>query len=344
MIDGSNEVPVRLLRNSERKSYQACRWQWWMSYVNRYETKTPKAALEFGGAIHKALEGWYIPGRKRGTAPWATWATLMDQYEEEHGERFVMPDGEDARELGHDMLRGYVRQYGKDEHLEVISAEMSFQVPATRADKTPVYVTGKDGVRRRLVHVGTGDIVVRDLARGQIGVMETKTAAKIETGHLGMDDQASSYWTLVPAYLREQGLLKPQEDISFIEYNFLRKGKADDRPTNAKGEALNKNGTVSKNQPTPLFRRHRFWRGTSDRLSFLRRINNIAAEMALVERGKLPIYKNPSSAYPDQHCKGCEFYDVCMLHEIDSDWQAVVRQTMKKWDPYESHERKEEAE
>lgn len=335
----SRDTQPILLRNSERKAYQTCRQMWWWSYVECLATKEIRPALDFGGLIHEALSRYYVRGRKRGIVPWLSFEELLSDFEEEHGTLQMKAEDEkiSAMDLGTEMLKNYVEKWGDDSHMDVIAPEMTFAVGAQKANGSPLFLRGRDGGRHRLVHVGTADLVYRDLERGQIGVLETKTAAAIDTGHLGWDDQASSYWSLVPLYLQGIGVLKPGEDINFIEYNFLRKALKDKRPVNAEGHSLNKNGTVSKVQPAPLFHRERVWRGNRDRVSFILRINNIAQEMSLVRQGKLPIYKNPSSAYPDQHCKGCQFRDMCQLHEIGSDWQEYRKQVMGKWDPYEAH-------
>lgn len=342
MID---EQPV-YLRNSERKAYLTCRQMWQWSYVDFLETKETRPALDFGGLVHEALAHYYVPGRRRGTKPWLSFEKLLRIFEEEHGRLTMKSEDEkvSAMDLGTAMLRNYVDEYGDDSHMRVIAPEMTFQVGAQWRNGEPLYVRGADGLEHRLVHVGTADLIYEDMRKRQIGVLETKTAAAIDTGHLGKDDQASSYWSLVPSYLQGIGILKPGQDIAFIEYNFLRKALKDQRPRNADGHSLNRDGTVSKNQPAPLFHRERVWRGNRDRIAFLRRINDVAQEMSLVRRGKLPVFKNPGSAYPDQHCRGCAFRDMCELHEIGSDWKAYRNQVMGKWDPYEAHREEESKE
>jgi hypothetical protein len=327
----------RLLRNSERKAYLTCRQMWWWGYVKRLQSKQPKAALHFGSLVHESLEEWYIPGRKRGRFPHLAFQERLGIWEAENGE-FTMPDGTKAMDLGTAMLKGYVNHWGKDERYEVIAPEMKFQVPALDSNGDPII----NAQGEEVWHVGTGDAIIRDLQTKQIGVMETKTAAAIDTKHLGRDDQASSYWTMFPLYLQSLGILKRGEDINFLMYNFLRKALPSDRPRDAEGHYLNKDGTISKNQPSPLFHREPVWRGGADRRRFLQRINNVAVEIGLAEAGRLPIIKNPSSAYPDKHCEGCQFRDMCDIHEMGSDWQEYARNTMTFWDPYEEHKEKEE--
>lgn len=331
---------VVMLRNSERKSYLACRQQWWWSYVEKLESVETKPALRFGHYVHQALALWYKKGRRRGPHPAKSFERIYNEELATGKYDFRIGSGDDAKdalELGIDMLRHYVEHYGKDEHIEVIASEMPFQVPMLDRRGKPMFVHDENGTKARLVAVGGGDLVYFDHDKGYIAMQETKTAASVSTRHLPLDDQAGTYWTFVPMYLRERGILKPDQDIAVIVYNFLRKAMKDMRETNEAGHYLNKNGTVSKSQPPPYFVRHNVYRDDPDREQILFRVRAQAWEMDQVRLGKLPVFKNPSAAYPDQHCSGCEFYDMCELHETGSNWKELKRMTMTTWDPYEEH-------
>ncbi len=60
--------------------------------------------------------------------------------------------------------------------------------------------------------------------------------------------------------------------------------------------------------------------------------------MAQVRNGKLPIYKNPRGTYPDVHCLGCPFKDMCELHESGADWEDYRDEMMIPYVPNEDHE------
>jgi hypothetical protein len=360
------------LRTSERRSFANCRQQWWWSYVLGWEAIRTKPALRFGDLVHQALAAWYIPGRKRGAKPWVTFENIYSrqleegQYEFDVFESYGDDSGKvDALELGIEMLRNYVEEYGQDDSFEVIASEMPFAVDVF--DKHNRYM---------VTYVGGLDLVYRDLSTRQLGVIETKTAGSISTRHLGLDEQAGSYWAFAPMALAEKGMLKKGEDIDFILYNFLRKGFKDTRPVDATGHRLNKPskealfercsalgieipkkatmeamwnalelagqdpaqlGERSKSQPPPLFLRQKVYRDDADRESLMYRVRAQAWEMAKARAGKLPIYKNPGGTYPNQQCTGCEFSDVCELHETGREWEELARLTMKTWDPYEEH-------
>lgn len=358
------DVKRVFLRTTERKTFANCRFQWKWSFVDLWEAKRQKPALVFGGLCHDALARWYIPGRKRGADPAKTFHRLYNEIPEEF-DVFVDDEKVDALELGIEMLKGYVAHWGRDDNFNVISSELHFEVDVY--DRYGKYM---------FTYAGSFDLAYEDLNTGQFGLIETKTAASINTRFLSMDEQAGSYWVFAPLVLQHLGRIPKGQDIHFILYNFLRKAMPDLRPTNAAGARLNKPskdvlleqcavrslivpkgatvaalsevlsnagidplqfGEPSKSQPPPLYDRTRVYRDTADRENLLYRARAQSYEMGLVKKGKLPMYKNPSASYPNQQCLGCEFGDVCEMHETGGNWEELARLTMGTWDPYEDH-------
>lgn len=362
-------LDLPMLRTSERKSFANCRQQWWWSYVQHWESGDPKPALRFGDLVHQALAAWYPKGRKRGIKPWLTFERLYNEQLEAGADEFdVYGDDErfDAMALGTEMLKNYVDKWGDDDDWEVIAPEMPFQV----------LVRDKKG-RPWFYYVGNTDLCFKIVSKGRVGFLETKTAASISTRHLSMDEQASSYWGYGPLYLQELGILKKGQDIDFVLYNFLRKAFKDTRPTDAQGRPLNKPkkpdlllavaehcpgavtkgatvevltemltqvgidaaqyGEPSRSVPPPLFDRTPVYRDTVDREHLFLRVKQQMWEMELVRAGKLPVYKNPSATWPNQTCNGCEFADICEMHETGGNWEELARLTMTTWDPYAEH-------
>lgn len=357
-----------MLRTSERSQYKTCRQAWQWSYVDCLKSTATKPALRFGDLAHQSLQHWYIPGRKRGVHPAITFEKVYNEQVDAGLDDFDirLEDEEEwvgALELGLVMMNGYVEHYGKEEHIRVIAPEYPFQYD--------IYHKGKYLV----TYVGQFDLIFEDMSKKQIGLIETKTAAHIATAHLGLDEQGGSYWTFAPLVLQASGLLKKGQDLDFVLYNFLRKGKPDERPKNADGHALNKPsksaliekaeelglpakgtvdtltgilvakgvdvaalGEVSKRQAPPLFHRERTYRDTVDRQMLMRRVVMEAWEMQQVRAGKLPVYKNPRLTFPDQHCNWCQFRDMCEVHETGGDWKAIRSATMTTWEPYAAHD------
>lgn len=326
------EKPV-MVRTSERTQFAHCRQRWHWAYVEQMRPKESRFnALVFGDLVHRALAAYYVPEtarkRRRGPHPAQTYLRLydaladqtrtgrMDLFVDDTDEKFV-----DARELGEEMMTNYIDEFGKDERYLVLYPEMPFQIDL------------KDG-RGRVVctYVGTSDALIKDLETNRLGLFEHKTAAAIDTSHLFLDEQASTYWAIVPLWLRENGILPPDEDMDFMLYNFMRKGKKDQRPRNEQGQCLNKDGSVSKNQPAALFKRELVFRGPEDRYSTYDRILAQVHEMNMVRSGDLEVYKAPS-----KDCRFCEFRDVCELHEQRSNWEELLHATFRKWEPYKDH-------
>jgi len=327
------------IRNSERSDFKRCQQRWWWGWV---EGLVPTGvaepdALWFGTGVHLALANWYRPptrgkykgdGTRRGINPRDTWRDYCKN--EVRYIKSIKPktDGSiwtTAEELGHAMLTGYLELYGKDESWEIIGPEYTFAVRIPDRNGNPLVICN-----------GTFDIVYRDLQDGLIKIEETKTAKVIDTGHLTLDDQAGTYWAIASTILRKEGVLKPKQRIAGIEYNFLRKALPDDRPVDENGQALNKNGSVSKTQRAPLFERHFVRRSARERNPQIRRIADEYEHKTAVKDGQLPILKTPRQSGVDA-CRGCPFFEMCELHEQGMDWEGYRDKMFEETDKYADH-------
>lgn len=323
-----------LLRTSERSTFMRCPQKWKWSYLDHLKAHRQATPLRFGSLVHEALAGFYIASKSkgkivRGPLPAKTFEKLYAAEVAEQGKMRVYTESEewvDALALGLEMLKNYVKLYGKDERYLIVAPEMPFQVDIFDPT-TGEYVC---------TYVGTLDAFIYDLEKREYGLMEHKTAKAITTGHLSLDEQAGSYWAFAPDYLKSLGVMKDGQSLDFILYNFLRKGTADTRPQDAEGHYLNQNGSVSKNQPAPLFHRERVYRSDADRRSLMLRVIDQSRVMSLMREGALPIYKSPMMGCTGMF--GCEFRDMCEVHETGSDWEAIRDSMFDVWEPYEIHE------
>ena len=363
-----------ILRTSERSAYKRCVAKWWWAYREGLKPKgAEKTPLWFGTGVHLALAEWYLPGTKRGPHPSETFANfagdavtaikVADATEDQVAE-YV-----DGKELGIKMLEGYVQRYGRDEQWSFISAEQAFQLPVPwpkRAENRQG-IWDVDDDETMLTYAGTFDGVYRDLGTGRIELLETKTAKAIMTSHLSLDDQAGSYWAVASHVLAAQGLIKPGERISAINYNFLRKALPDERPRDVEGYCTNKPtkahyqavlgdyalksdkmedlqrkadefgytvlGERSKQQPMPLFQRELVNRTTAERRTQLRRIQDESLHMRAVREGLLPIIKAPT-----RNCDwDCDFVTMCKLQDAGGDWKTHREAAYRVEDPYADH-------
>lgn len=322
-----------LLRTSERSAYKRCRQHWDWAYNQELKPKIERPALRFGTLIHQALEVRYPVGVKRGPHPKHEFAKrYTEQLKELEKFGFKDEDGvwTEAATLGEAMLNGYIDKYGTDDEYEVIASEQTFGVPVFNGQGKLLFS-----------YVGTLDGIWRQRrAPKRIVINDYKTAGSISTGHLALDEQASSYWRYGVEWMLNNGILKPKEQPSRIMFNFLRKAMPDDRPQNAAGNYLNKDGTISKKQPPPYFHREFVYRDKAQLDRVHQRVQQQAFEMRLVKAGKLGIDKTPGPF----SCMGCGFKDMCELHEAGADWETFRDMTMGSWDPYDAHEIRSEHE
>lgn len=316
-----------LVRTSERSKFKKCRQSWQWSYVDLLSPRRVSSALEFGTLAHRVLELRYPPGRKRGRKPDAIAKDVWTEYLRADGEEFTVKSGEEnvpAGDLLVHMMENYYNEYGDDDRYKVLSSEMTFQVKVNDPDTSKYLFT----------YVGTIDGVWEDVEDQTVVFAEHKTGASLDPfgAPIYLDEQQASYWAFGPIWLEHQGIVKPGQPIDYVLYNRLRKGFRDPRPCNDDGHRLNKDGSVSKRQPIPLFKREKIMRTQSERALTMGRIRDEVREMKLVRKGKLSVYKTP-----DRHCGFCEFRDMCEVHESGSDWESMKEGMFNTWDPYEDH-------
>jgi rRNA maturation protein Nop10 len=320
----ADRLPI--ITTSERTAFKRCPQAWWWRYRDGYQVRGESPdALWFGIGVHEALAAWYLGGKKRGPHPAETFANWVSDEMREiraslpvEAEWYDEPKFQDARDLGIAMLSGYVDKYGKDSKWNVIAIERPFKVRLTR------------GGRPVASFWSTWDGVYRDEVDGKVYLMENKTAAAINTAYLELDDQAGAYFAVASRVLQQEGVLKPEESIAGITYNFLRKSMPDDRQTNELGESLNLDGTVSKRQPVPLFVRQLVERSPGEVKTQMERLADEAAVMNAMRTGELPVIKSPR-----KECPGCEFFTMCTLHERGGKaWIELAKSTFNQEDPY----------
>lgn len=377
-----------LVRTSARKSLNGCEWAWEKSYVHLLKPYQTKDAFQFGTLVHRSLEKFYRPGTKRGPHPAKTFLRLYEADLKEKGKLGINPDEEwlAHKDLGVAMLRGHRDLYGFDERYQVLATEQAFQQPvyetvmveprSTR--RTDPKNTGKvKKVRQRryrFTYVGVLDGIWLDTETGRLYLVDHKTCASIDQllKQLVLDVQSSAYWTWGVDWLREQGLLKPKQELDGLLFNMLRKAHPSDKPRNEAGLILNKPtkpvlaaayesnigapppkgmtvddllrevpnalqlGEPSKVQPPPLFHREPSLRGEDERQRARETALDDVDEMLKIINGERRARKMyPSGPFG---CQSCQVKDICELHESGDDWETMRDATMETWDPYAEHE------
>lgn len=321
---------VPIIRTSERSDFKKCPFLWQKSWVEQLSPMREPTWAWFGSAIHSGLEARYLPG---GTKR-ASLAVMLDAFEERlDGEvrKIYTAGGDlddteivDGRLLGRTMLAGYVEHYGKEAEWDIIHTEQPFQID----------VPGPDG-KVIAVYAGTWDLFARNRVTKDYWIWDHKSRKAFvkDWSFYGINDQAGSYLWVAPQVLVALGLFKKPPTIEGLVFNILRKHMPDDRPVNERGQSLNKDGSVSKVQPQPLFHREEIYRSPRERVTQGQRVQAEAQAMQAYRDGTLPLFKTPT-----EDCTRCKIFEYCELQEHDPEAaEEFARFSLKRRDPYADH-------
>lgn len=166
---------VRLVSNSEVRTFKECRRRWWLGWFRRLRPRIGESALgpaAIGGRIHNALRYWYVPDGEPRIDPRHALELLIV-----HDWTALTQGGETSLEFRHKfdqeanleraMIAGYVdwlAETGEDADLEIIAPETYLEAPLS----DEVKLIGKldvrarrrsDGIRVFLDHKTVGDLV-----------------------------------------------------------------------------------------------------------------------------------------------------------------------------------------
>lgn len=317
-----------LIRSHERIDFKRCPKKWYWKWRLGL---TPKAkefgALELGSWMHLALAQRYGNKRRMKLRHWfnAIAGEALRQARIAEVPEHLIAQAKELAQLGLAMAEAYDVRYGRDPDVHVLAAEIPLEFRIT--DYAGKLVA---------VHKLKPDLVYAD-QHGDVWLMEHKTAASIRTEHLVIDDQARPYVAMAGRALANAGVIKDPDQFKGVMYNFLRKAIPDSRPTNEKGEYLNKDGSVSKSQPPPYFVRYPV---VLPRPAKRRALERLQSESQLITgitqdlRAKRidPLYlpKTPHSSCP----RFCQYWTMCVVEEQGGDIREMQRSMYTQVNPY----------
>jgi hypothetical protein len=323
-------IDLPLIRHSERVDFKRCPKKWyWHWRLGLFPKAQDYGALTLGTWVHAALADWYSGDRAK--------RVLADSFRAISGEALLkaqharipahlLEQAEEAAALGEAMTIAYQKKWGADPTVRVIAAEIPLEFPIKDYNGRVV-----------AIHKLKPDLVFEDLETGEIWLMEHKTAKQIRLGHLPIDDQARPYAAMAELAMRRKGILKPHQHFKGVRYNFLRKALPDEREMNAQGLYLNKNGTVSKRQPTPVFVRHPIVLTSKAKKIALMRlgietrlVTEFASEVRAGQIDPMTIPKTPHSSCE----KLCQYFAMCVVEEQGGDIATMRRTMYHKENPY----------
>lgn len=323
-----SNIPV--VRSHERISLKRCPKQWYWKWRRGLVPRHARfGALELGTWMHKALGLWYGVGLKRhGSLPEIFAAIANEDIKaaaEANAPSSVLTKARELASLGIVMSSSYVTYYGDDPDINVLGTEMPLEFTVTDTDGSLV------GIHRL-----KPDVIYTD-KNDDVWLLETKTARTIRTEHLVVDEQARAYGAMAEAVLRREGIIRPEQRFRGVMYNFIRKAVPDERPTNAEGLYLNKDGSVSKVQPAPLFKRHQVPLTNRAKRQTLMRIKGEVLLITLMTKALREKRIDPRDLQKTFHysCpKTCDFWAMCVLEEQGGDIRRMLKDLYIVQDPY----------
>lgn len=342
---GQSGRPLKVIpiHTSDRGLYKTCRRRWlWGSHLNRsLEPINQAAPLWFGSAMHYAFKDFH----GFGTPLWDSFLTYTQLSREKYAAG--LPDELDELvELGRGMLSHYENWLIRRDPLttHVVEGhpqvEVAFEIDLTPYMHPALLELLSQGVYEvKVVYRGTFDRIAIDVAAQMLWIVEYKTAARMEQGHLMMDPQVSAYmWAASCIY-----------DMPIAGVVYQQHAKRVPNPAR-----ILKNGTVSldKNQATT----HKLYRdalckvygspqqssnahievlnmlGAKEtherdpyvvRTKVTRNEHQIAMEglRLLTEVHEMLNPSTPMYIHSGQHCSWCPFYSACTSLEDGGDWE-----------------------
>jgi hypothetical protein len=341
-----------IIRTSDRGNFKRCRQKWdFESKMRQNWEYTPGIEpLDFGTAIHHALEAYYEPEFWAGDREVAEnlsvlnfrmsmndWRDRMKKAQQWEGNR---DKWNELNELGEGMLLHYFMWApNADRNYRPVKSEIEFEVPipASQGIQVNSGFSSREGTLhfcgKPVVYQGRIDAIFEDLRDGSLWIVDHKTAAQFgQTEHLELDQQCGSYYW---ACKKQLGL-----DIAGVIYSELRK-KAPKEPEILKSGLPSKNKSQST---TPeIYRKKLAELGLdeapytdflqtlqNDGQMYFRRIeihrseDEIAALEANIVNEAIDMLDNPR-IYPNPsrwNCNGCQMRTPCLLTQEgnDAEW------------------------
>jgi hypothetical protein len=328
-----------IIRSHERITYKRCETQWYWSWrlglVPKHYTFK---ALTIGTWTHEGLRDWYLPGYERNNRwiPGYERNGNLAEIISNIADRDFAAQAESLTDLQVDqavkakilavaMAQAYQAYYKDDPELDIIATE------------PPLEFSIQESSPFRIVHRLKPDAVFR-VGPSAVMLLETKTAASVKVDHLVIDDQARPYGAMAEQALRNAGLIDKSDRLVGIRYNYMRKAFPDERLMNDKGESLNKDGSVSARQPTPMFKRYDVRLTDAAKCITLKRVRAESIQVAQATvavrnkwKGLNELRKTPHWSCP----RVCQYFEMCAAHENGADIiRGMQRDLYRQQDPY----------
>ncbi len=280
----------------------SCRLLWKWAHIDGYVPKRKSLALELGYGVHQALEGLYR-NRKDPVLAFKIWARKrFNEIEPQWDEQTESLD--EAKALGIEMLRNYMREYKDDfQKFKVLAVEKTASRPfPDYLGNTNAFAHG-----RLLCRV---DALVEERRTGLLFVMEHKTFSSFSAAFLDRDDQMTAEIWCARALPERPA----DKKIAGVLYNGLRKQEA---------KRMKKGGP-------PLFERHKIFRTQAHIQNFLSYAYVTYCEMTSRD---LVIFPHPNLV----RCSQCSFKEPCLEYLRGGDYKFILNHLFTRREAQNAH-------
>jgi PD-(D/E)XK nuclease superfamily len=375
-----DKMEVIPIHASDRGAFKRCRRRWDWSSPSR-NNLVPKASvmgvsvpLWFGTGIHYALEHYYNPTLQRDPVEsfryWfdLTWrggtitkeelklsydygVLLNDGTYRVNGLQDILPDPDQEeflmhKELGEKMMEFYKLYAQANDNFAVIMVEHDFSIPLGFDALDP-----RDGEIKQVHARGRMDTVIQDLETGRFGLIDHKSAIKIDEAYfekLNKDDQITTYLWAAEREAEIHDL--PYKNMDYLIYQAIRKAYPKPPSVTSRGfpsldrtkesttsgmfkqacETLGLTSWLSSNEKAKGYYE---WlqevgdsqfivRTTVPRNKFEKEACGRHIEMEARDMLNEPaIYPNPTG---DWYCVRCSFRPPCLAKDDGSDFQSLL--------------------
>lgn len=279
------------LTNSARSTFLNCRQKFSWQYMHRLSPRAPSVPFLVGGLVHNGLERIY---KARGFDEAAERRIVGDACDKACLETSLTPEQSDnvweqqAQVMG--ILRGYVELYLiKDlKEWEILEAEKSFSYSLPNEWKAQ----------------GKRDMMVRRRKDGKVGLIEHKTAARVDANYvskLPLDNQIIGYSNSIK---KETGKLP-----AFVTYNVMKKTLLRKKKQEAFETFMKRVETDYLLNPVNYFYRTTLEFSERDVRRFEEELIHFSGEMERAIKEKY-FYKNTGQC--TVYGRPCEFMPLCI--------------------------------
>lgn len=352
------EVPLEIIRTSDRGQFKRCRTLWDMTSKMRlnYQYAPGVEPLDFGTAVHAGAEAYYDPITWHDDAVKQALAIAAFKDSMLSWKKRIKDSGmwdnmqetfETHWELGLAMLDHYfLWAPDADKNFVPVKVEIEFEVPIPCTEallykmdlgghwqsiNDQLYYRG-----RAVVYQGRIDLIFQDKRDGTLWILDHKTAAQFgQTEHLELDQQCGSYvWACqkmlgldVAGVIYSEWRKKAPKDPDILKSGLPSQNKAQSTTPELYRQKLRELGLPEEDYTDFLQSLQESGQQYFRRIQIYRSVDELAHLESNIVNEAVDMIDNPR-IYPNPsrwNCNGCQFRSPCLMRQEGGDWKWFLQ-------------------